>query len=990
MIHLPEFFERTLSARPELAHAVRQTLNLFEPWLEQSGMPFFPGYTDHGPQHIADVLKTAASLISDASRPLLTPEDIAALCMAILLHDCGMHLTHDGFRALVAQSGSPVVMGLGDRPWSEIWSEFLSEAARFGEEKLTAVFGASEPYRTDLLNLDNLSERDCLLIGEFVRRHHARLAQEVAICGVPSNTGTLLRLTGFDSDLVNIAGLIARSHGMSIRDTFHYIRENFGLLRECRRVKIPYLMAVLRIADYLQVQSERAVAALLSVKELRSPISRQEWRAHFSVRDISTHHDDPEALYVHAVPPDIKTYLKLDTLFKDIQRELDDSFATLGEVYGRFNNMAVLGLTIRRIRSNFENRETLARSVPFIPIEARLRAGPDLLRLLIGPLYNDDCSVGVRELVQNAVDACRELADFKRDSLPGTGIAQDVDVLVELHELDDRTGWITVSDKGIGMTLETVTQYFLVAGASFRNSEVWRKQHTNEAGDARPLRGGRFGVGVLAAYLLGNEITVITRHVTQDEAAGLEFRVRVDDPLVDLRRCKAPVGTTVKVRVCDPGVFAALCPRRREEESSSASVVQLKKWDAVDWFFQSAPRVLYRWNGFDRYPDEDEMVEKVSSHNNNLLSRFRAEYCPNPLHLVPSPEEGRSSWNELADSTPYKAVYWKFVEEEKAGFDDDDDPLSWGRQYVTVNGIRIGKTSHLKRYLHRPVGEFENRSPMYSVLRPSIGIFDPAAHCPLNLQRNSIDFDRMETEGRLTRAVVAEHVRNVVGRGKELVGLGGLIKLCDEVQDDFDDEVRGFARGVEYGGGFRPFFLTRYGYALMCDEAFAELGIRTLLLVDRENAEIMFPASDLLDGEAILLRTRALEAKSSLDWFRATWCHVLGISYAGVHWDIPDLRVLAAVSSVTAQRWARVNQRGRVAAQIRKPLHCEALSKEMRLVSYGPADQTAVLQARLTVLLGERNAEITAWAIDSTQRERADRCPLVDVWRELFGGLLFR
>jgi hypothetical protein len=51
----------------------------------------------------------------------------------------------------------------------------LSEASRFNEEKLTAIFGSSEPYRFDQLNLENLSERDCLLIGEFVRRHHTRL-----------------------------------------------------------------------------------------------------------------------------------------------------------------------------------------------------------------------------------------------------------------------------------------------------------------------------------------------------------------------------------------------------------------------------------------------------------------------------------------------------------------------------------------------------------------------------------------------------------------------------------------------------------------------------------------------------------------------------------------------------------------------------------------------------------------------------------------------
>ena len=261
MISLPDLFADVLNLDAGLHQSVRKTFDLFEPWLEQSGMPFFQGYTDHSPRHINDVLKTAASLISDKSRSLLSPEDIAVLCISILLHDCGMHLTHDGFRTLVLTSQQPVVSGLGDRPWAELWNNFLSEASRFNEETLTAIFGNSEPYRIDLLNLENLSERDCLLIGEFVRRHHTRLAHEVAVNGVPAPPGqTPLRVIGLDHDFCDIAGLVARSHGMSIRQTFDYIETKYGLKSEYRRVKIPFLMALLRIADYMQVQSERGVS----------------------------------------------------------------------------------------------------------------------------------------------------------------------------------------------------------------------------------------------------------------------------------------------------------------------------------------------------------------------------------------------------------------------------------------------------------------------------------------------------------------------------------------------------------------------------------------------------------------------------------------------------------------------------------------------------------------------------------------------------------
>lgn len=181
MIKIPALFVRTLEKSPELYTAINQNFTIFEPWIEQSGMPFFPGYTDHSPRHINDVLDAAASLITDEGHSLLTPEDIVVICMAALLHDSGMHLTQDGFRALIEESNQPIVSGFGDQPWAQLWKDFISEARRFGQDKLIAIFGDDEPLRVNEIDYENLTERDYLLIGEFVRRHHARLAHEIAI-----------------------------------------------------------------------------------------------------------------------------------------------------------------------------------------------------------------------------------------------------------------------------------------------------------------------------------------------------------------------------------------------------------------------------------------------------------------------------------------------------------------------------------------------------------------------------------------------------------------------------------------------------------------------------------------------------------------------------------------------------------------------------------------------------------------------------------------
>jgi molecular chaperone HtpG len=107
------------------------------------------------------------------------------------------------------------------------------------------------------------------------------------------------------------------------------------------------------------------------------------------------------------------TFVRLKKLLRGIQAELDASWAVLGEIYGRYG-LESLGLKLRRVRSNIDDESQFAKTVPYLPCEAAFDAqGPELLKLLIKPLYGDHPEIGVWELMQNAVDACRELKSIR-------------------------------------------------------------------------------------------------------------------------------------------------------------------------------------------------------------------------------------------------------------------------------------------------------------------------------------------------------------------------------------------------------------------------------------------------------------------------------------------------------------------------------------------------------------------------------------------------
>lgn len=198
-----------------------------------------------------------------------------------------------------------------------------------------------------------------------------------------------------------------------------------------------------------------------------------------------------------------------------------------------------------------------------MPRRAALRSDPDLFRLVIRDLYGNEPAVAGRELIQNAVDAVRARRAWEDRVGPGTRTGQlrqlPADVVVTITELGDERCELRVADRGIGMTSEVVVDYYLQAGASFglTTAEV---AELDRGAAVRTMKSGRFGIGAFAAFLLGPELQLTTRHASA--ARGLSFRARIDDDLVQINWAEAPVGTEVIV----PFDAAALPSRSRSNE----------------------------------------------------------------------------------------------------------------------------------------------------------------------------------------------------------------------------------------------------------------------------------------------------------------------------------------------------------------------------------------------------------------------------------------
>jgi hypothetical protein len=688
---VPPLLEASYRSDHKLDYFVSRALARIDGHIAANKMVFFPEYTDHSITHIEQTLQTAFDLASAPARGILSPSDAAVLVVSVALHDFGMYLTREGFQSLISPGTTwKGVQYFDTKSWHSLWDDFYAEAMRFDGRKLRQLFGDNYlPVRPLPSGGSDWRESDYLLIGEFLRRHHPRLAHEIALYGLPAKDGTALIVCPSDSDeerfLADICGLVARSHGMDLRRSLSYLTDVYGNQVDPRRVHPSFLGALLRIADYFQIQSSRAPTERTEVTSFRSPISENEWKVHQSIHDIHNTSGDPEAVVVNAKPPDVESFLRLQEWLTGLQKELDHSWAVLGEVFGlqANNSLNLLGLRIRRIKSNLDDSVAFAKTVSYIPARISFEAAnADLLKLLVIPLYGNNPGIGLRELFQNAVDAVREFEDALSRHPELAAIErynQDADVLLEVRcDKADRPEEIIVTDRGIGMTADTLRDYFLKAGASFRRSDTWRREYEDESGHSRVLRTGRFGVGALAAFLLGDRIEVTTRHAFAQSDWGLRFSAQLDDEAISLVRLEAPVGTKISIKV--PEV------NRRH----LASILPSKSAKSISFGESSGHYFL-----------KQPSLKRVFSTRKDLL----------PQAYLPQPTDGVSPRWRCFSTESFEKIFWTF----RSGY-----------PHISCNGIVVVEDG----------SDRERIAP--NIKMPHVSVFDKDGRFPTNLQRTGL------------------------------------------------------------------------------------------------------------------------------------------------------------------------------------------------------------------------------------------------------------
>ncbi|MCG8615650.1 MAG: ATP-binding protein, partial [Desulfobacterales bacterium] len=164
------------------------------------------------------------------------------------------------------------------------------------------------------------------------------------------------------------------------------------------------------------------------------------------------------------------------------------------------------------------------------------------MKLLTGNRLYSDQRVFLRELVQNAVDAC----NLKRLSYP----EMSPDIRIDFSP-DYKT--IRFRDNGVGMDRQWMEKYFLKIGISFYQSGDSKNVHNSRV-DASFI--SKFGIGFLSSFLAAERVVVTTRKAGQP---GLIITIHNLQDYFDVRLAgeDCPEGTEVCLHLTPENVSFA-------------------------------------------------------------------------------------------------------------------------------------------------------------------------------------------------------------------------------------------------------------------------------------------------------------------------------------------------------------------------------------------------------------------------------------------------
>lgn len=467
----------------------------------------YPHYTKHDISHCETIITNIELLLGEDAIKVLSPTDTWLLLHAAYLHDIGMVIECKNI----------------ERNWeTKEFQDYLHELENSDDDALAKnaqfINSLGDKLRTkdDVISWPvRVRYAVTLLVADYYRRRHgedskSHIKHMESVFHIDLGFNGLIqqRLILLLSDIVclhtksskKILDLDYRTNGFNA----DYVHPRF-------------LAQMLRMGDLLDVDNNRFNTINETVFGEIPESSKNHWEKHMSARHI-------------LITPDVIEY-RADCCKLEVYRETRFFLSWLKEEieFWTLNWKNIMPENIKGSAPRLGNCELLLNGVPDIEGLSDLRftiSSEKAFEVIEGANIYDDKFIFLREVIQNALDACKIQLwrDILENRYKAWGVRnndnkiqpfdiedkvyENYDIRVILRNYNDTHFEIVVKDNGTGLSAEQFKQICNV-GISYLGDKSRKNEVDNMPSWLRPTAG--FGIGLQSIFLIAEEFEIYSK-----------------------------------------------------------------------------------------------------------------------------------------------------------------------------------------------------------------------------------------------------------------------------------------------------------------------------------------------------------------------------------------------------------------------------------------------------------------------------------------------
>lgn len=371
-------------------------------------------------------------------------------------------------------------------------------------------------------------------IKEIIRLTHAARVFEFLDCEFEGHQkiSNILKIDN-NYEYANDVGLACQAHG----ENYNFIKTQLrsSVTKGMYEYNLQYIAVLLRIADYLDLDKQRTPMLWFSMMDIEG-YSRGEWETHFQIsneKKLKQYDDTKMQIYFDGESSDAKIHRKYLKYIDNLRAELENADTLLNSSNAK-----------TKYKLNVTTRiDNLVQTKGFEYSDLRLSLDyAAITDLLMGKNIYGDSKLGLRELIQNAIDACKLIREIDK----GKDERPEPRITIYISEANQ---YVKIRDTGIGMTIDVIKNHFLNIGKSYYKSNEYLFNNYSY----KPI--GQYGIGFLACFLLSDNVVVKTRYYDSNDVYQIELEKNSEYVVTNTEHSPIFTGTEIKLEY--KGVFSA-------------------------------------------------------------------------------------------------------------------------------------------------------------------------------------------------------------------------------------------------------------------------------------------------------------------------------------------------------------------------------------------------------------------------------------------------